>query len=104
VQLCGWVLHTKTQTPAGLIPKVLCWTVMAFFFLESLWCDYQIWNVCYKNLSFSWVPVAHACNPSYSGGRYQKNSGSKPAWANNLRDPIKKKVHHKKGLAEWLKW
>jgi hypothetical protein len=24
--------------------------------------------------------VAHACNPSYSGGRDKKDCGSKPAW------------------------
>jgi hypothetical protein len=50
------------------------------------------------------VLVAHACNPSYSGGRDQENPGSKQAWANSLRDPIlKKKIHYKKGLVEWLK-
>jgi hypothetical protein len=40
--------------------------------------------------------VAHACNPSYSGGRDQENQVSKPAWANSLRDPISKKTHHNK--------
>jgi hypothetical protein len=30
----------------------------------------------------SWVPVAHACNPSYSGGRDQEDHGSKLAPAN----------------------
>jgi hypothetical protein len=51
--------------------------------------------------------MAHFCNPSYSGGRDLEDCGSKPAWANSLRDPIlekKKKIHHrKKGLMEWLK-
>jgi hypothetical protein len=28
--------------------------------------------------------VAHACNPSYSGGREQEDRGSKPAQANSL--------------------
>jgi hypothetical protein len=37
------------------------------------------------------VPVAHACNPSYPGGRDQENCGSKPAWANSSQDPISKK-------------
>jgi hypothetical protein len=32
--------------------------------------------------------VAHDCNPSYSGGRDQKDLDSKPAWVNSLRDPI----------------
>jgi hypothetical protein len=27
------------------------------------------------------APVAHSCNPSYSGGRDQEDRGSKPAWA-----------------------
>jgi hypothetical protein len=39
---------------------------------------------------FSWVPVAHSYNPSYSGGRNQEDSGSKPAWANSSQDPISK--------------
>jgi hypothetical protein len=47
--------------------------------------------------------VAHAYNPSYSGGGDQGTHGSKPAWANSPRDPILKKTHHKKGLVEWLK-
>jgi hypothetical protein len=49
------------------------------------------------------VLVAHACNASYSGSRDQEDRGSKPAWANSSRDPIKKNTHHKKGLVEWLK-
>jgi hypothetical protein len=44
-----------------------------------------------------WVPVAHTCNPSYSGCRDQEDLGSKPAQANSLRDPISKNTHHKKG-------
>jgi hypothetical protein len=36
-------------------------------------------------------------NPSNSGGRDQEDSGSKPAQANNLQDPILKKPITKKG-------
>jgi hypothetical protein len=36
------------------------------------------------------VPVAHTCNPSYSGGRDQEDRGSKPAQANSSWDPISK--------------
>jgi hypothetical protein len=43
-------------------------------------------------------PVAHACNPSYSGGRDQEDLGFKPAWANSSR-----KYLTQKGLVEWLK-
>jgi hypothetical protein len=45
---------------------------------------------------FSQAPVAHACNPSYSGGRHREDFGSRSAWANSLQDPILKKTHHKK--------
>jgi hypothetical protein len=44
-----------------------------------------------------------AYNPSYSGGRDQEDQGWKPARANSLRDPVSKKIHHKKKLVEWLK-
>jgi hypothetical protein len=43
--------------------------------------------------------VAHACNPSYSEGRDQKDCGSKPAWSNSLQDPISKNASQK-GLVE----
>jgi hypothetical protein len=42
------------------------------------------------------MPVTHACNPSYSAGRDQEDSGSKPTWANSSRDPILKKPSQKK--------
>jgi hypothetical protein len=41
-------------------------------------------------------PVAHACNPSYSGGKDLENHCSKPAWANSLQDFISKKKKKKK--------
>jgi hypothetical protein len=51
----------------------------------------------------SQVLVAHACNPSSSGGRDQENYGLKPAWANGSQDPISKISITKKGLVDWLK-
>jgi hypothetical protein len=33
------------------------------------------------------APMAHACNPSYLGGWDWEDRGSRPAPANNLRDP-----------------
>jgi hypothetical protein len=50
----------------------------------------------------SWVLVAHACNPSYSGGRDQEDHSSKSAQANSSQDPILKTLITKKGLVEWL--
>jgi hypothetical protein len=41
--------------------------------------------------------VAHTCNPSFSGGRDQKDHSSKLAQANSLCDPILKKSIMKKG-------
>jgi hypothetical protein len=52
------------------------------------------------------APVAHACNPSYSGGRDQEDRGWKPAWANSsvrtyLENPFTPFTNT--GLLEWLK-
>jgi hypothetical protein len=49
-------------------------------------------------------PVAHAYNPSYSGGTDQDDSGLKPAQASSSLRPYLKKTQHKTGLAEWFKW
>jgi hypothetical protein len=50
------------------------------------------------------VPVAHACNPSYSGGRDQEDHGWKPTQANSSRDPISKKIITKRtgGVAQGI--
>jgi hypothetical protein len=37
------------------------------------------------------VPVAHTCNPSYSGGSDQEDNSSRPAQANSSGDPKKLK-------------
>jgi hypothetical protein len=46
--------------------------------------------------------VAHACNPSFSGGTDQEDYSSKPAEANSSRDPILKKAIRKRagGMAQ----
>jgi hypothetical protein len=46
----------------------------------------------YKN---SPAPAAHACNPSYSGGRDQEGHSSKPAQASSV-GPYLEKNHHRK--------
>jgi hypothetical protein len=50
--------------------------------------------------SLSPAPV-HTCNPSYSGGRDQKENGLKPAWGNSSQDTISKILNIK--VVEWLK-
>jgi hypothetical protein len=51
--------------------------------------------------------MAHAYNPSYSGGRDQEARGSKPVPVNSWQNPTSKKkkknLHKKAGLLEWLK-
>jgi hypothetical protein len=47
--------------------------------------------------------VAHACNPSYSGGRDREDCGLKPAQANSSARPYLEKPFTKIGLVEWLK-
>jgi hypothetical protein len=49
------------------------------------------------------VLVAHAYNPSYSGGRDLENHGSKPALGKLFLRPYLEKPYHKQGLVEWLK-
>jgi hypothetical protein len=58
----------------------------------------------FKTRKMSRALVAHACNPSYSGGRDKEDHGLKPAWANSSQDAISKKSITKKGLVEWIKW
>jgi hypothetical protein len=48
-----------------------------------------------KSSAFGWVPVAHACNSSYSGDRGTEERGSKPSQSNSSRDPISKNPSQK---------
>jgi hypothetical protein len=55
-------------------------------------------SILFFNEKFSsWVPVAHVCNPSYSGGRDQEDHGLKLAQVNSLWDPISKNPSQKRG-------
>jgi hypothetical protein len=56
-----------------------------------------------EKFAFGQAPVAHACNPSYSGGRDQEDCSSKLAWANSSARPYLEKSFTKIGLVEWLK-
>jgi hypothetical protein len=64
-------------------------------------CSHTAWE--HTKASSHWVPVAHTCNPSYSGGRDQEDHSSKPALANCSMRPYLEKTLCKKGLVEWLK-
>jgi hypothetical protein len=46
--------------------------------------------------------VAHACNPSYLGGRDQEDHSSKPDW-HIIHETLSQKTHHRKragGMAQ----
>jgi hypothetical protein len=55
-----------------------------------------LWQQALSRIGFNQAPLAHTCNPSYSGGRNQEDHGSKPAQANSSCDPISKKSITKK--------
>jgi hypothetical protein len=52
--------------------------------------------VKYSRTGCCQAPVAHARNPSYSGGRDEEDLSSRPAWANSSQDPILNKILHEK--------
>jgi hypothetical protein len=56
----------------------------------------------FKSIYASQALVAHACNPSYSGGGGQEDHRSKPAHANSSGRTYLKKTFYKKGLVQWL--
>jgi hypothetical protein len=47
-----------------------------------------------KDIGKSQVPVAHTCNPSYSGGRDQEDPGSKSVLGKKFSSLYLKKPHH----------
>jgi hypothetical protein len=57
----------------------------------------------FKKETSSWVPVAHTCNPSYSGGRDQEDCSLKPAPANSSTRPYLEKLFTKIGSG-WRHW
>jgi hypothetical protein len=80
---------------------LLC--IYSIFFIHLSVDEYLVWfhslavvNVTAINMGVHWMLVAHACNPSYSGGRDQEDCSSKPAWANSSTGPYLKKILHKK--------
>jgi hypothetical protein len=62
-------------------------------------------NFLFQKLRFGQVPVAHACNPSYSRGRVKEDHGLKPAWANSSQELILKIPNMKRagGVAQGIR-
>jgi hypothetical protein len=57
-----------------------------------------------KRLNCGQALMAHACNPSYSGGRDEEDQGLKPAQANSSQDLISKKKKKKKSITKKGLW
>jgi hypothetical protein len=79
VSLCCYITKYRINIPC------MKWLGLEMFEISEF---LDFWNICIDfsstiSRSFSWVLVAHACNPSYSGGRDQEAHGLKPAWANS---------------------
>jgi hypothetical protein len=62
----------------------------------------MVLEILYLKKGASQVPVAHACNSSYSGGRVQEDCTLRPAQENDSQDPISK-IPNTKNVTEWLK-
>jgi hypothetical protein len=89
-------------TPNKIKVELFCggwWTGVDLMLVYGLATVHSHWYVRMKNWSLccSWtilsaveLGTAHACNPSYSGGRDQEDHSLKPAQANSLQDPISK--------------
>jgi hypothetical protein len=62
----------------------------------------KVTTYCRNKFNSGWVPVAHTYNPSYSGGRDQKDSSLKQDKANSTQDPISKEPTTKRagGVAQ----
>jgi hypothetical protein len=63
-----------------------------FLYENKQGCEYikKKWEDRNKIL-FSWAPVAHTYNPSYSGGRDQENRSSRPTLGKQFERPYLKK-------------
>jgi hypothetical protein len=62
-----WLIFEETET---FLPR---------FNYYTLFLCIKLPYVPHKDVQISQAPVAHACNPNYSGGRDQEDHGSKPA-------------------------
>jgi hypothetical protein len=69
----------------ALIPAFRRWRQKDFKFKAM-----PTWKILRKKKKSCEVPVAHTCNPKYSGGRVQEDCSSKPAQANKSWNPFSK--------------
>jgi hypothetical protein len=86
---------------------------LKYFLLIFLLSIFVCVCVCVPNIDVPIIDIilnptffqnVHTCNSNYSGCRDQEDHSSKPAVGKLFMRPYLKKKHHKKGLAERLKW
>jgi hypothetical protein len=53
-------------------------------------------SISLDRLGVCWMPLAHAYNPSYSGGRDQKDCTLRSAWINSSQGPISRIANTKR--------
>jgi hypothetical protein len=68
------------------IVKLMCVKLTTVLSFDVL----RVWHDSPFHSQFCWVPVAHACNPSYLRGWDQEDHSLRLAWENSLWDPISK--------------
>jgi hypothetical protein len=86
-------------------PRLCIWWALPWSepYCESL-CSWTV-KQSHKTRHTCQAPVAHTCNPSYSGGRVQEDHGLKPAPASSCEALTQKYPSHKKaGGSRWRPW
>jgi hypothetical protein len=74
-----------------------------YIFYHDIFTSLNIHTHTHTHTNTPQGPEAHACNPSYTGGRRdQEDGGSKLAQANSSQDPISKTLnkHRAGGVAQ----
>jgi hypothetical protein len=88
-----WTMRPQATMSSSHVLSLVCWPGKAWLMLGLHLGNGKLLRM----LTWTWVLVAHICDPSSPGGRDQEDQGSKPAGANNSLDPILKNPITKKG-------
>jgi hypothetical protein len=86
-----WLTSRVWRVPVGSLLEITGHCIKSLNQSQPLLQDRMKQDIWQNVPDLGQVPVAHTCNPSYSGGRDQEDLGSKPAQANSPWDPISKK-------------
>jgi hypothetical protein len=77
----------NNSSSSACLHVTMCWISLytSYSGLKRKWNRVHTCNLSSPGLKneWSWVPVAHTCNLSYSGGREQEDRGSGQDWTNS---------------------